>query len=41
MKKDSQSLLVDIVQPIIKGIIKSYALEFIKPGNGGLNVIKE
>ncbi len=41
MKKDSQPFSIDVVQPILKGIIKSYALEFIKLGHGGVNVMKE
>jgi hypothetical protein len=41
MKKDSQPHSINIVQPILKCIIKPYVLEFIKPWHGGFNEIKK
>jgi hypothetical protein len=39
IKKDNQPLSLDVVQPILKCIIKSYVIKFIKPGHGGFNEI--
>jgi hypothetical protein len=41
MREVGQPLSTRIVQPILKGIIQSFASQFIRPGCGGFSVTRE